>query len=467
MKNCSQCGAPMKDDEVVCPVCGQEVQLVPNYETMESRIYEQQKKREKEAEELRQEEEKQRQEQEERRARRKKRGILFGLLALAAAIVVICVVLFTSGGRGGSFEVQMQKAETAYSNSNYQEAMNYVEAALAQDPDSAEALTLRAQIYDKLGDPEKAAEELEKVIADNPNYEAAYSILIRVYNDLGAPDKIRELMDTCRNAEIKEKYSSYVCADPAFSLEPGSYDEEKSLQITFEGSGEIYYTTDGSDPTESSTRYTKALKLEEGKNLIRAIAVNDMGIRSNIAEAEYTIKHPVPSRPVIRPASGSYNGTNVTKITVTAEEGCTIYYSFDTRPTTSSTRYTGPVNMLDGTHTFYAIAVSEARKISGASSAVYVVDRSANASTVATPTPEPTEEPEETPSSGQTSTTPEPEEPTPEPTMEPTPEDTPEPTPEDTPEPTEEPAAEPTAEPTPELTAEPVEFVRKEELIIN
>ena len=45
MKNCSQCGAPMQDDEVICPVCGQEVQLVPDYETMESRMYEEMKNR--------------------------------------------------------------------------------------------------------------------------------------------------------------------------------------------------------------------------------------------------------------------------------------------------------------------------------------------------------------------------------------------------------------------------------------
>ena len=30
MKKCSQCGASMSDDEVFCPVCGQEVQLVPD-----------------------------------------------------------------------------------------------------------------------------------------------------------------------------------------------------------------------------------------------------------------------------------------------------------------------------------------------------------------------------------------------------------------------------------------------------
>lgn len=443
MRNCSQCGAPIKDDEVVCPVCGKEIQLVPDYETMESRFQEQKKQQALDEELQRQEEERRvREEQEKQELTRRRRKTLAAFLAAAAAVAVICVLLFIPR-ESDSFEGYMRKAETAYSNSNYEGAMEAVLAALAMDPDSAEALTLKAQIYDKQGEAKKAAEELEQVIADNPNYEAAYSILIRIYNEMGEPHKIRELVENCGNAAIREKYTEYISEEPQFSLEPGTYQEEQSVKITASQGADIYYTTDGSDPTENSTRYTGAVKLKEGNTTLRAIAVNEMGIRSSIAEAEYRISTPAPNRPVIRPVSGSYSAKTVTKITVTADKGCTIYYSFDSRPTTKSTKYTGPVTMKNGTHTFYAIAVNEAGKISGASSATYLLDRSSNASTVATPTPEPTAEP--TP------------EPTPEPTWEPTPEPTWEPTPEPTAEPTPEPTAEPTPEPTPEPTQEPVE----------
>ena len=432
MKNCSQCGAPMQDDEVICPVCGQEVQLVPDYETMESRMYEQKKQKEQEEEENRRlEEERLRQEEMEQQAKaRKRRRILILVFLAVAAAAIVCFLLLSRAG-SGSFEHQMQRAETAYSNSNYEEALDYIQQALALEPDSAEALTLRAQIYDKLGDSEKAAQELEQVIADNPNYEAAYNILIRIYNDLNEPDKIRELLDNCQNAEIKEKYSSYLCEDPVFSLSEGTYDTEQTVEISVSSDADIYYTTDGTEPTENSTRYTEGIQLEEGTTTLRAIAVNAMGIRSSIVEAHYTIRLSVPNQPSIQPASGSYTGSTATKITVTADAGCTIYYSFDTRPTTSSTRYTGPVTMPDGTHTFYAIAVNAAGKISAAASATYVVDRSASGSVI--PTPTPTTEPERTPSSGQTVSTPTPT-PTPTPTEEPTVTEEPTPTPTEEPE---------------------------------
>lgn len=434
MKKCSQCGASMNDDEVFCPACGQEVQLVPDYETMESRIYEQQKLKEQEEERIRQEEEQARQEEEERKARKKKRLIIGLVAAVLAAAAVICVLFVFRGQPDNSFESQMRKAETAYSNSNYEQALEYVEKALAADGNSAEALTLRAQIFDKMGDSEKAAEELEKVIADNPNYEVAYGVLIRIYSDLGEPEKIRELLDNCPNSSIKGKYSSYVCADPVFSLEAGTYDEEQSVTIACEGEVDIYYTTDGTEPTERSQRYSKAIQLEEGTTVIRAMAVNGQNIRSAVVEAEYVINLE-EKKLEISPAPGSYNAANGGKITVTVPVGCTVYYAFDERPDTGSSRYSGPVSMLDGTHTFYAIAVNDSGRITHSGSAVYVMDRSADPSIATTPTPEPTKKP----SDGLVITTPVPVQPTggaePSPTESPTPTEEPEetPTPSETP----------------------------------
>lgn len=430
MKKCSQCGASMSDDEVFCPVCGQEVQLVPDYETMESRIYEQQKRKEQEEERIRQEQEQARLEEEACRAKKRKRLIIGLVTAGIAAAAVLCL-LFLFGGKGAeSFESQMQKAETAYSNSSYEEALTYVEQALDLQGDSAEALTLYAQILDKLGDTGKAAEVLEQVIGDNPNYEAAYGILIRVYSDLGHPEKIQELLDACGNTSIKEKYSSYICGDPSFSLAAGTYNEEKTVEITYSGEADIYYTTDGSEPSEDSRRYSKAIQLEEGTTILKAVAVNGQNIRSRVVEAEYVIDLTEKALE-ITPASGSYTAASAQKITVRVPAGTTVYYAFDQRPDTSSSRYTGPVNMPDGTHTFYAAAINDSGRVTHSGSAVYVMDRSATGSQVTTPTPEPTREP----SRGQIVTTPVPA--TPSVTPEATPTEEPEPT--ESPEPTEEP----------------------------
>ncbi len=78
---------------------------------------------------------------------------------------------------------------------------------------------------------------------------------------------------------------------PVFSLESGSYDTNQSVTISSTAGATIYYTTDGSDPTTSSTVYSGAIALEdEGTYTIKAIAVNDYGT-SSVATAEYTIAY--------------------------------------------------------------------------------------------------------------------------------------------------------------------------------
>lgn len=77
---------------------------------------------------------------------------------------------------------------------------------------------------------------------------------------------------------------------PTFSPAAGTYNSNQSVTITSATSGAtIYYTTDGSDPTISSTAYNGAISLDgEGTTTIKAIAVKN-GLSSAVAEATYTI----------------------------------------------------------------------------------------------------------------------------------------------------------------------------------
>mgnify|MGYP000611028194 FL=1 len=43
------------------------------------------------------------------------------------------------------------------------------------------------------------------------------------------------------------------------ALKEGTYDEVQQVTLTSATGGTIYYTTDGSDPTESSTEYKEAV----------------------------------------------------------------------------------------------------------------------------------------------------------------------------------------------------------------
>ncbi|MBR0099915.1 MAG: chitobiase/beta-hexosaminidase C-terminal domain-containing protein, partial [Treponema sp.] len=85
-------------------------------------------------------------------------------------------------------------------------------------------------------------------------------------------------------------------ATPAFSPDAGTYTEAQSVTISCETTGAtIYYTTDGSDPSASSTKYSSAIAVGE-TTTIKAIAVKDGMTDSSVASTTYTISEgPEPS----------------------------------------------------------------------------------------------------------------------------------------------------------------------------
>ncbi len=78
-------------------------------------------------------------------------------------------------------------------------------------------------------------------------------------------------------------------AKPTFSPAAGRYTEAQTVTISCATEGvAIYYTTDGSTPTVSSTRYTSPITIGETTTL-KAIAVNADGEESLVATAKYII----------------------------------------------------------------------------------------------------------------------------------------------------------------------------------
>ena len=75
---------------------------------------------------------------------------------------------------------------------------------------------------------------------------------------------------------------------PTFSPAGGTYISAQNVTISCSTSGAtIYYTTNGSTPTASSTVYSSAISISETTTL-KAIAIKD-GTSSNVATATYTI----------------------------------------------------------------------------------------------------------------------------------------------------------------------------------
>ena len=83
--------------------------------------------------------------------------------------------------------------------------------------------------------------------------------------------------------------STPVCATPTFSPAAGTYFEAQEVTISCSTAGAtIYYTLDGSIPTDSSAVYTDTI-IVNANTTIKAIAMKEGYNNSNVAEAQYII----------------------------------------------------------------------------------------------------------------------------------------------------------------------------------
>ena len=172
------------------------------------------------------------------------------------------------------------------------------------------------------------------------------------------------------SAVISATYTVIPTPTPSFSTGTGTYYAPPTVTISdAKSSSVIYYTTNGSTPTPSSSVYTAPITIGSTTTL-EAIAVYPGGSASAVISATYTIAPPLT--PSFSTGAGTYYAPPTVKIS-DGTSGAVIYYTTNgSMPTTASAVYTGPLT-IGATTTLEAIAVYPGGAPSAVASAVYTV----------------------------------------------------------------------------------------------
>ena len=180
---------------------------------------------------------------------------------------------------------------------------------------------------------------------------------------------------TVASAIYKIEYPAVTA--PSFNPAGGIFSTDINVAISSEGAAVIYYTTNGGVPTTSSTQYTAPIAITGNNTVmqIRALAVKSA--RSNsTSSATYTINYAQVSTPQFSVAGGTHTENKSIGIS-TSTTGASIYYTLNgDTPNSSSTLYTGPINLnVDGTSfTLKAIAIKSGMSDSSIAEATYTLN---------------------------------------------------------------------------------------------
>ncbi len=158
---------------------------------------------------------------------------------------------------------------------------------------------------------------------------------------------------------------------PVISPSGGTYSTAQQITLTDTISGAtIYYTTDGSTPTTGSTVYKQPFQISVDST-VQAIASASGYLQSSVASATYTFNTQTPT-PQFSPAPGTYTTTQAVTIS-DSTSGAVIYYTTDgSTPTTSSTKYAGPIT-VSSSSVINAIAAFSGLTNSNVATASYII----------------------------------------------------------------------------------------------
>lgn len=353
---CSFCGNEIKLGSVYCEKCGKATQIVPDYNVLEDdllpQILEERKKAEQDAK--KKSEKGGRLVTAKKLWKNKKTRWACILSTLVALILVIGIVL----GVQNSYTYQYQQGVRQDKRENYKKALEHYLRAIELDDTKLAAKIGAGFDYYEL----KQYEDAKRLLWDEAMEHSSDKELFRclILSCIGLKDygAIEELQKIARGQETLALFDEYLSDEPLFSVEEGEYEDDVELTLSAADGYEIYYTLDGTDPVKKGRRYQEALILTDGKTVVKAVCKNGKGVFGQIAEKTYEIHYDIPDYPRVSPMQGTFG--EPTYLTIEAEEGSAVYYTWDgSDPTAASSKYTEPILVPEGNNVLSVLVIDK------------------------------------------------------------------------------------------------------------
>lgn len=315
-------------------------------------------------------EKKRRQAERKKAIRRKRTGCILVVLFLIAVLVGGGFYLYLNTYKG-----IVMKGNKALAAGDYNEAIDLFERAVKKDETKAAAYEGLAKVYIAKGDLDWAESIFQEAIKKQPKNPDLFKAYVDFYMDTDQKEQIPFLLEDVAG-NVAEALAGYIIEEPDFSLDDSvTYDDVQELSLSAGDGCTIYYTDNGEEATMQSTKYAGPIQIQEGSTVITAIAIDKRGVPGLCAKKTYTVELPIVDAPAVSPSTGQYD--TPVQIEIKVPEGYEAYYTTNgEEPSTSSNKYTGPVDMPEGETLFKAVLVNGKGRTSGVTTRNYVLESS-------------------------------------------------------------------------------------------
>lgn len=353
---CSFCGNDIRLGSVYCEKCGKATQIVPDYNVLEDDLLPQILEEKKTKEQATQK----KNEKSGRFATVKKiwKNKKTRWACILSAFVTVILVIGTILGIQNSYAYQYQQGVRQDQQENYKKALKHYLKAIELNDTKLEAKIGAGFDYYHLKQYENAKDLLWDEAANHPSDRELFRCLILSCISLEDYSAIEELQKNAEGREMLALFDEYLLDEPIFSVEEGEYKEDVELTLSAADGCEIYYTLDGTDPVKNGRRYDEPLTLTDGTVTVKAVCKNSEGVFGRIAEKAYEINYDAPDYARVFPMQGTFS--EPTYLTIEAETGADIYYTWDgSDPTAASPQYSEPILVPEGNNVLSVLVIDK------------------------------------------------------------------------------------------------------------
>ena len=280
---------------------------------------------------------------------KKSKLIIAGACGIAALVVIIIIVVAVNMNSKNkkSYKYNLEKGTQYYNTQDYDNAVTYLTKAYntSDGKKNADMMYELADALVHVNQNDKAIEVLKSALSYDKMNEKALPLLAKLYQDEKKGTELSELIKKYKGTKNEALLSDYKVDEPTSSENPGSFEDSVEINLMASDGCTIYYTTDGSEPTTKSSKYSSAIKIEKDDVTVKAIAVNSIGVSSDVAEFKYSISLKAPDAPVLNPSESDVKvGTKIVIEGLADDEKA--YYTLNgSTPSANSSQYSGGITL--------------------------------------------------------------------------------------------------------------------------